>query len=164
VIVRLQLLLEHPGEVVSREELLRRLWPDQTHVDFDHCLNTAINKLRETLGDSADTPRFIQTIPRLGYRWLAPVVHTGFGLATDTAAAAPTASPKRGRLPKAWLLYAALTLALPVALSSPLWRPRPGPGAAPITLLLTSFGGTETTPAFSPEGKEVTFSWNGERA
>lgn len=66
-------LLEHPSEVVTREELRQRLWPADTFVDYDHSLNTAVNKLREALNDSADNPRFIQTIPRRGYRFVAPV-------------------------------------------------------------------------------------------
>ncbi len=66
-------LLERPGEVVTREELQQRLWPSDTYVDFDHSLNTAINKLRDTLGDGAANPRFIETLPRRGYRFIAPV-------------------------------------------------------------------------------------------
>src|SRR5579872_2574931 len=70
-------LLDHPGEVVTREELRQRLWPADTFVDYDHSLNTAVNKLREALNDSADNPRFIQTIPRRGYRFVAPVEKIG---------------------------------------------------------------------------------------
>jgi cholera toxin transcriptional activator len=66
-------LLDHPGEVVTREELRLRLWPADTFVDYDHSLNTAVNKAREALGDSADNPRFIQTIPRRGYRFIATI-------------------------------------------------------------------------------------------
>ena len=66
-------LLTHPGDVVTREELRLLLWPSDTFVDYDHSLNTAVNKLREALSDSADNPRFIQTIPRRGYRFIAPV-------------------------------------------------------------------------------------------
>lgn len=66
-------LLEHPTEVVTRDELRTRLWPSDTFVDFDHSLNTAINKLRDTLGDGASNPRFIETLPRRGYRFIAPV-------------------------------------------------------------------------------------------
>lgn len=68
----LAILLEHPGEVVTREELQKRLWPD-TFVDVDHNLNTAINKIREALGDSSESPRFVETLPRRGYRFVAPV-------------------------------------------------------------------------------------------
>ena len=66
-------LLEHPGEVVTREELRSRLWPVDTFVDFDHSLNAAIRRLRDALGDSADRPRFVETVARRGYRFIAPV-------------------------------------------------------------------------------------------
>src|ERR1700746_3441222 len=66
-------LLEHPGELVSRENLAGRLWAAGTFVDFDRSLNKAVNKLRDALGDSADEPRFIETLPRRGYRFIAPV-------------------------------------------------------------------------------------------
>ena len=69
----LALLLESPGEVVTREELQKKLWPADTFVDFDHGLNKAINKLREALGDSAESPRFVETVARRGYRFLAEV-------------------------------------------------------------------------------------------
>jgi len=69
----LAMLVEKPGEVVGREQLRERLWPTDTFVDFDHGVNTAINRLREALGDSADNPRFIETLPRRGYRFIAPV-------------------------------------------------------------------------------------------
>src|ERR1700756_487353 len=73
----LSILLERPGDVVTREELQKRLWPD-TFVDVDHNLNTAINRIREVLGDSAENPRFVETLPRRGYRFIAPVdVGTG---------------------------------------------------------------------------------------
>jgi DNA-binding winged helix-turn-helix (wHTH) protein len=66
-------LLEHAGEIITREDLRQRLWPSDTFVDFDHSLNTAINKLREALRDSAANPRFIETKARRGYRFIAPV-------------------------------------------------------------------------------------------
>jgi cholera toxin transcriptional activator len=69
----LALLLERAGDVVSREELRQSLWPADTFVDFDHSLNTAVNKLRETLGDSATSPRYIETLARRGYRFIALV-------------------------------------------------------------------------------------------
>lgn len=69
----LAMLLDHPGDVVTREELRQKLWPADTFVDFDHSLNTAINKLREALGDSASNPRFVETLARRGYRFIAPV-------------------------------------------------------------------------------------------
>src|ERR1700726_2875001 len=67
------MLLEKSDEVVSRDELRERLWPADTFVDFDHGLNTAINQVRTALGDSAANPKFIQTMPRRGYRFIAPV-------------------------------------------------------------------------------------------
>src|ERR1700693_603672 len=69
----LALLLEHPGEVITREELQAKVWPADTFVGFDEGINTAIRKLRVAFGDSADNPRFIETIPRRGYRFVAPV-------------------------------------------------------------------------------------------
>src|SRR6059058_4142253 len=65
----LAILLERPGEVVTREELQKRLWPD-TFVDVERNLNTAVNKIREVLGDSAENPRFVETLPRRGYRFI----------------------------------------------------------------------------------------------
>lgn len=81
----LTLLLERPGEIVSREDLRQKLWPADTFVDFDHSLNTAVNKLREALGDSASSPRYVETLARRGYRFLAPVQTTE----PKAAAAAP---------------------------------------------------------------------------
>lgn len=70
----LAILLDHAGDVVTRDELQRQLWPSDTFVDFDHSLNTAINKVREALGDSASNPRFVETLARRGYRFIAPVL------------------------------------------------------------------------------------------
>ncbi len=83
----LLLLLGRPGEVVTREELRQSLWPADTFVDYDHSLNTAVNKLRESLDDSAESPRFIQTIPRRGYRFIASVEFVN-GAAGNAALAA----------------------------------------------------------------------------
>jgi len=69
----LTILLERPGEVISREEMQRRLWPADTFVDFDHSLNAAVKRLRDALRDSADNPRFVETLSRRGYRFVAPV-------------------------------------------------------------------------------------------
>src|SRR5437588_4751568 len=67
------LLLDHSGQVVTRDELRHKLWPAHTFVDFDRSLNKAMTKLRSALGDSAESPRYVETIPRHGYRFLAPV-------------------------------------------------------------------------------------------
>jgi len=75
----LAMLLERPGEVVTREEIQKRLWPADTFVDFDRGLNRTTNRLRESLGDEADSPRFIETLPRRGYRFIAPVANRNEG-------------------------------------------------------------------------------------
>jgi len=80
----LALLLEHPGEMVTREELRKKLWPADTFVDFDVGLNVAIKKLRDALGDSAENPRFVETLPRRGYRFIA-AVHNGGPAAAQTS-------------------------------------------------------------------------------
>src|SRR5262252_7523269 len=69
----LALLLEHPGELVTREEIRLRVWPQDLYVEFYAALNTAVGKLRAALNDSADNPRFLETVPRRGYRFVAPV-------------------------------------------------------------------------------------------
>ena len=69
----LKALLDRPGDLVTRDELRQRLWPAETFVDFDQGLNAAVRRLRDALGDSADTPRFVETLPRRGYRFIAPV-------------------------------------------------------------------------------------------
>jgi DNA-binding winged helix-turn-helix (wHTH) protein len=69
----LVLLLARPGKLVTRDEIRQRLWPSGTFVDFDNGLNTALSRLREVLGDSAESPRYIETLARRGYRWMVPV-------------------------------------------------------------------------------------------
>ncbi len=95
----LSMLLQRPGEVVPREELRQKLWPTDTFVDFDHGVNTAINRLREALGDSAETPRFIETVPRRGYRFIG-TVNGGAGNGVEPTAlteAQPDAGEKPAR-------------------------------------------------------------------
>ncbi|MGA3236871.1 MAG: winged helix-turn-helix domain-containing protein, partial [Bryobacteraceae bacterium] len=96
-------LLKQQGEVVSREELRRTLWPEDTFVDFDHSLGTAVNKLRDVLGDSAANPRFVETLPRRGYRFIAPVVAVGESEDIPVAGDAP---PDRQETPASDLLEA----------------------------------------------------------
>src|ERR1700691_1097980 len=115
----LAMLLEKPGVLVTREELRTRLWP-QTVVDFDHGLNKAISKVRDILGDSAENPRFIQTVARRGYRFLADVtvVNTGEVAAAPLEAASidsPTLvdqapAKHRSRRSAAWAIAAAALL------------------------------------------------------
>src|SRR5687767_723519 len=89
----LRMMLERPGDVVTREELRRRLWPDGTYVDFEHSLNAAVKRLRAALGDDADNPTFVETLPRRGYRFIAPL-----GPTVEPAAARPQPSASRVRL------------------------------------------------------------------
>src|SRR5947199_6288723 len=85
-------LLERPGELVLREDLRKRLWPNDTIVEFEHSINAAMNRLRQTLGDSAENPRFIETLARRGYRWKTSVQW-------EQPQAAPTGSkPANGQL------------------------------------------------------------------
>lgn len=89
----LLMLLDRPGEIVSRSEIQRRLWADGTFVDFDHSLNTAINKIRDALDDSASSPRFVETLARKGYRFVAPVdVHGEAASNKPLTAGAPNES------------------------------------------------------------------------
>ena len=106
----LSLLLERSGEIVTREELRQRLWPSDVFVDFDHGLNKAIQKLRDALGDSAGSPRYIETIPRTGYRFIAPVMGQmeSDKLANPTLANEDTPSPPPGgrRAGQRWIWFA----------------------------------------------------------
>src|SRR5437667_9974367 len=116
----LTLLLQRPGEVVTREELRSSTWPADTFVDFDSSLNTSINKLREALGDSADNPRFIETLPRRGYRFIAPV--TSIDRKEPTAAASATAAAPTHKW-KVVVLVMAVVLAAAIA-GGLFWRSR----------------------------------------
>lgn len=69
----LELLIEHGGAVVPREQVRRHLWPDEVHVEYDQSMNTCVKRIRSALGDSAEAPRYIETLPRLGYRFMVPV-------------------------------------------------------------------------------------------
>jgi TolB-like protein/Flp pilus assembly protein TadD len=109
-------LVEHPGEVVTREELRQRVWGADTFVDFEHGLNTAVKRLREALGDSAENPRYIETLPRHGYRLMVPVERA------DPMAQAPSTVPARRR--KTWL--AVSTLLVTVVASGLVWWLREG--------------------------------------
>jgi len=94
----LTFLLEHAGEIVTRDQLRQKLWPTDTFVDVDNSLNAIINRLREALGDSAESPRFVETIPRRGYRFIAPVTEVkgteGGSAAEDTNLATPARPDK----------------------------------------------------------------------
>ena len=89
----LTMLLERSGELVTREELCQRLWPGGTFVDFEDGLNAAVKRLRSALGESSDNPVFIETVPRRGYRFVAPVEEMGVAAAPPS----PAARESRGR-------------------------------------------------------------------
>jgi DNA-binding winged helix-turn-helix (wHTH) protein len=117
----LAMLLERPGEVVTREQLRQRLWPADTFVDFDHSLNTAINKLRDTLGDQAANPRFIETLAKRGYRFIAPVQATVAQNETSQTSGGPPLRPglaQGGEIPH------------PIKQDNPLAPPLSRPGLA----------------------------------
>src|SRR3954463_970520 len=84
----LRLMLERPGDIVTREELQQRLWPDGTFVDFEHSLNAAVKRLRAALGDDADHPKFVETLPRRGYRFIAALRDAEGSVTIPHAAAA----------------------------------------------------------------------------
>jgi TolB-like protein/DNA-binding winged helix-turn-helix (wHTH) protein/Flp pilus assembly protein TadD len=110
----LMLLLARPGEVITREEFHKRLWQGDTFVDFDHSLNAAMKRLRAALGDSAETPRFVETLARRGYRFVAPV-DQGPASPPETPPAPPIAPSRRRHLIILGVLAATLIVALAVA-------------------------------------------------
>jgi Tol biopolymer transport system component/DNA-binding winged helix-turn-helix (wHTH) protein len=153
-------LLKRPGEIVTREELKEKLWAGDTFVDFDHSLSTAVNKIREVLGDSATNPRFIETVPRKGYRFIGGAGMAQGG-AAELAAEAPKA-PVASRRRWAWGFAGIALVALGVFGISK-WQSEARRSSAPEgPVPFTSLRGSEERPAFSPDGTRVAFSWSGE--
>lgn len=147
-------LVESPGEIVTREDLRERLWPDGTFVDFEHGLNTAVKKIRLALHDSTDHPRYVETVRGRGYRFLAPVTRVdGHGAGT----AGPTVPPGRSR--KLWLVVAGVAGAVVVLVVAMVGSRRTDGPAAPRVVPLTSYPGQEYQPTFSPDGSHVAFVW-----
>jgi len=145
----LTVLLRRPGEVVTREELRNQNWPPDTFVDFDNSLNTAINKLREALGDSADNPRFIETLPRRGYRFIAPVTAAD-GTTRGTWADAPARQHGRRIVATA----AVVVLAAGIA-GGLLWRARLARRLTEKdTIVLADFKNTTGDPVFNDTLKQ----------
>src|ERR1700674_1885294 len=106
----LSALLASPGQLVTRKELTEQLWPEGTFVDFEHSLNTAVNRLREVLEDSAEHPRFIETMPRRGYRFIAPVTSTETVVAGPVVSSSvPSDSPKTPEANGVWTSQAPVT-------------------------------------------------------
>lgn len=144
----LTILVQRRGELVTREELVKALWPDGTFVDYDHGLNTAVNKLREALGDSATSPRFIETLPRRGYRFLAEVTTDS---APDAAAlpAGELPRPHRGLVRALFVLAQVMYLAFYVVALAKIERVHDvlagfiGGGANPISgaVVVTALAG-----------------------
>lgn len=126
-------LIENPGEICTREELIRTIWPEGTFVDYERGLNVTVTRLRQVLGDSADAPRYIETVGRRGYRFVAPVA--GLDARQDIErvqdpmpSAAPDELPGRGGF-RGWWLYTGIATAIMVVCAAGWWRavqPRPG--------------------------------------
>jgi DNA-binding winged helix-turn-helix (wHTH) protein/Tfp pilus assembly protein PilF len=142
----LTVLLQRPGEVVTREELRNQNWPADTFVDFDNSLNTAINKLREALGDSADNPRFIETLPRRGYRFIAPVTGVD-GTTQETTAGVSAAARPRNR--KIVVTVATVVVLVAGIAGGLLWRARqPRHLTEKDTIVLGDFANSTGDPVF----------------
>ena len=136
-------LLQQPEEVVTREELRQQIWPKDTFVDFDNSLNIAINKLREALGDSADNPRFIETLPRRGYRFIAPVTSND---RKELAAPGPAVAVRTQR----WKIGLGVAVVVLVAAAGGfLWRSRqPRMLSDKDTIVLGDFANSTGDPVF----------------
>jgi Tol biopolymer transport system component/DNA-binding winged helix-turn-helix (wHTH) protein len=171
----LTILLECPGEIVTREELQQRLWPE-TFVDFEHNLNTAINKIREVLGDSAENPRFVETVPRRGYRFVAPVNGIPSAAQTSIVESHAKPAPRGSRRFFRRRLHLALALLLAILSGGVIWwigatrMPRIT-GSRRLTFTgqvigpRYPFGWTEGFPSLATDGNRVYYSslqqWRG---
>ena len=155
----LTILLEQPGTIVTREELQKRLWPD-TFVDVDHNLNTAINKIREVLGDSADSPRFVETLPRRGYRFVAQVESTGAAKTPDellnNGVAQP--APASGRALRVSMLMVACALLAGVGFFIYKRRQVSEPPRQRTLTRVTFDDGLQIGATWSPDGRYLAFS------
>jgi DNA-binding winged helix-turn-helix (wHTH) protein len=154
----LAILLEQPGQVVTREQLQNRLWPD-TFVDVEHNLNTVINKIREVLGDSAETPRFIETLPRRGYRFVYPVETTQKVLSDSSHHAITKDESHRHQRT---LAYGAIVLGVALlVLASILFltRPRASHSSSPHPFSRLTFdAGLQLGPTWSPDGRLIAYA------
>jgi DNA-binding winged helix-turn-helix (wHTH) protein/WD40 repeat protein len=154
----LALLLERPGKAITREELRQRLWPADTFVDFDHSLNSAVKKLRQALGDDSDNPRFVETLPRRGYRFIVPVkgeVPSSDQLAEEVP---PTRPKNRGRHLYSGLVVLGAVIVIVGALA--LWKMVPRTPGAPKVLRfiqLTNDGQAKFGP-MATDGSRIYFN------
>jgi Tol biopolymer transport system component/DNA-binding winged helix-turn-helix (wHTH) protein len=161
----LALLLVNAGEVVSRDEICRELWPADTFVDFDHSLAAAVNKIREALCDAADNPKYIDTIPKRGYRFigtirLEPPVIMAVPEMLESVEFAPAPAATAKTRWKWAIGLVAVTLAVAAAISFA-WMSRKPVELPPMTVVpFTSYPGSETAPSFSPDGSRIAFSWD----
>ncbi|MGH9628970.1 MAG: winged helix-turn-helix domain-containing protein [Bryobacteraceae bacterium] len=151
-------LLERPGTIVTREELRKHLWPDDTFVDFEHGLNAAVTRLRQALGESAERPRYIETLAKRGYRFTAKVEGQTIEVEQEIPSIPVTAPKRRAGL---WIAAAVLVAATGAGAFF-LVSDRAAPAVGRL-VPLTSFRGREIYPALSPDGNRVAFSWNGEK-
>jgi DNA-binding winged helix-turn-helix (wHTH) protein len=148
-------LAERPGELVTREELRRRVWPQDTFVDFDHALNTAIKKIRAAMNDDADAPRFVETVPRRGYRFIAPVEAE----ALESTPPHVPALPDSGKRPRT-LAFVGIGIVL-LAILGLVWRLAPWQGEAstsPEFQRLTFDLPDINLARFTPDGASVVYS------
>jgi Tol biopolymer transport system component/DNA-binding winged helix-turn-helix (wHTH) protein len=161
-------LIERPGALVTREELRARLWPDKRVVEFEQGLNAVINRLREALGDNADDPVYIETLPRRGYRFMAALAPATDGVQPSPASPEIPAAPSGRRLKRfPWPAAVLLLMVVLVAAFLALRRPAPpqtetARGARLTVMPLTSLLGQEHMPALSPDGGHVLFAWEPE--
>lgn len=149
----LMALLEQPGAVVTREDLKRRIWPNDSYGDFDHAVNVAVAKLRAALTDSADTPRYVETLPRRGYRFIYPVTPPAeVPSATSTVPTAPTQAPVEKTAQFTWTLVIAATLIVIVVAASAWWWQASRKTRAMLTdkdtVVLADFDNTTGDPVF----------------
>src|SRR5947207_1901709 len=154
----LQALLERPGEVVSRDDLQKRLWPGDTVVDFESGLNTAANRLRLALGDSAEHPHYVETLSRIGYRFVAPILEDNAPPLPETLAAEPPDIPQHASRTASrkvlWMVLAAGVL-VATAISGVMLRPKPaGP---PVYHQVTFRRMTIGAARFGPDGQSVVY-------
>ena len=158
----LTILLERPGELVTREEIRQRLWPADTFVDFEHSLNAAIKRLRDALGESAENPVFIETLPRRGYRFLGTIQN-----GSDTSCALPTpAASQNSRLRKNVAVLACALLVITIGILAAqhwgIFSFRTSQASVPPMRVVpfTTSRGAEFAPTFSPDGKQIAFIWD----
>lgn len=165
----LVLLLENAGEVVTREEICGELWPGNTFVDFEHGLAAAVNKVRDALGDAADNPKYIETLPKRGYRFIGkikaappPVMEAPEGEAGLGPAGVGVAKADTGRLRKlGWTVETALVMGAAVVAALLLVKSRATAPVDPVTAEpFTTYPGIETAPSISPDGSRIAFSWD----